>query len=96
MQSTFTGPKFATLDKKTETGHQTRAFKPQTKDYTGLLNISTKFNGIGGSKPYFPNFPFKNFQIPPLLLSRSKRKSLSQTRLAFTGPLSKEVYEKTS
>jgi len=49
MQGSFAGPKFATLDKKAETGHQTRNFKPQTKDFTGLLNISPKFNGIGGN-----------------------------------------------
>jgi len=50
MQASFPGPKFAVIDKKTETGHQTSPFKaPVKKDYTSLLNISTKFNGLGGS-----------------------------------------------
>jgi len=35
----------STTDKKTETAHNT---SPK-KDYTSLLNISTKFNGIGGN-----------------------------------------------
>lgn len=49
MHSSPTGPKFAVLDKKTETGHQTKGFTTQKNDYTSLLNISTKFNGIGGN-----------------------------------------------
>ena len=54
MQTSFAGPKFAVIDKKTETGHQTSPFKaPANKDYTSLLNISTKFNGLGGSNSCF-------------------------------------------
>jgi len=49
MQSIPRGPKLAVNDKKNETGHQTKAFSPQKKDFTSLLNISTKFNGLGGN-----------------------------------------------
>jgi len=49
MQSTISGPKLSVTDKKTETGHQTKSFSSPKKDYTSLLNISTKFNGIGGN-----------------------------------------------
>jgi len=49
MQSVTRGPKLATTDKKLETGLQTKAFSPSKKDFTSLLNISTKFNGIGGN-----------------------------------------------
>jgi len=49
MQSISRGPKFAVSDKKVETGHQTKGFSTKGNDLTSLLNISTKFNGIGGN-----------------------------------------------
>jgi len=49
MQRAPTGPKLAVIDKKTETSHKSSPFSPSKKDFTGLLNISTKFNGIGGN-----------------------------------------------
>jgi len=41
------GPKIATSDKKSETGIST--FSASKNDLAGKLNISTKFNGIGGN-----------------------------------------------
>jgi len=49
MQSVSRGPKLAVSDKKSETGIQTKSSPTKSKDFTSLLNISTKFNGIGGN-----------------------------------------------
>jgi len=49
MQRVSTGPKVAVTDKKSESTLQTRSVPSKSKDFTSLLNISTKFNGVGGN-----------------------------------------------
>jgi len=57
MQSTFSGPKIALSDKKTEASLKTPSFQTQTKNHAKNVNISTKLNGVGGSTWNF-NTPF--------------------------------------
>jgi len=49
MQKVSAGPKLSVSNKASETGLQTKVASTHSKDYTSLLNISTKFNGIGGN-----------------------------------------------
>lgn len=65
MESISRGPKFALTDKKLETGHQTRSYSPKKKDFTSLLNISTKFNGIGGNSSSLAIKKTKEVAKPP-------------------------------
>jgi len=48
MQSTFSGPKIALSDKKTEVSLKTPSFQIQSKNHAKNVNISTKLNGFGG------------------------------------------------
>jgi len=65
MQKVPTGPKLAVIDKKTETGHKSSPFSPSKKDFTSLLNISTKFNGIGGNSSSLAIKKQKEVAKPP-------------------------------
>jgi len=53
MQSTFSGPKIALSDKKTEVSLKTPSFQIQSKNHAKNVNISTKLNGFGGSRFIF-------------------------------------------
>lgn len=48
MQSTISGPKIATSDKKSESSLKTPFFQSQPKNHAKNVNISTKLNGCGG------------------------------------------------
>jgi hypothetical protein len=63
MQSISRGPKIATSDKKSETGLSTLSFSKKTQ--ANQLNISTKFNGVGGNSSSLAIKKHKEEPKPP-------------------------------